>query len=50
MTAAGLKGKDRKKYKRTTDSDHAHPLADDLVQRRFKVQEPNTVWAADISF
>jgi len=50
MASAGLRGKDRKKYKGTTTSDHAQPLADDLVQRRFKVREPNTVWAADISF
>jgi putative transposase len=50
MAAAGLKGKDRKKYKSTTDSDHAHPIAVDLVQRRFEVEQPNTVWAADISF
>jgi putative transposase len=50
MASAGLRGKDRKKYKGTTNSDHAHPLADDLVQRRFKVREPNTVWVADISF
>lgn len=50
MATAGLKGRDRKKYKRTTNSDHGHPLANDLVQRRFKVERPNTVWAADISF
>lgn len=50
MAAAGLKGKDRKRYQGTTNSDHAHPIADDLVQRHFEVEQPNTVWAADISF
>ena len=50
MAAAGLKGKDRKKYRGTTNSNHAHPIADDLVQRHFKVEQPDTVWAADISF
>lgn len=50
MAALGLKGKNRKKYKGTTNSDHAHPIAGDLVQRQFDVALPNTVWAADISF
>lgn len=50
MREAGLHGKVRRKYKTTTQSDHDHPLADDLVQREFKVNTPNTVWAADISY
>ncbi|MFB9993292.1 IS3 family transposase [Deinococcus oregonensis] len=29
QASAGLKGKDRKKDKGTTNSNHAHPLADD---------------------
>uniref|UniRef100_UPI001E4325EA IS3 family transposase n=1 Tax=Deinococcus ruber TaxID=1848197 RepID=UPI001E4325EA len=49
MAAAGLKGNDRKKYKCTTNSDHAHPIADDLVQRHVEVEQPDTVWAADLS-
>uniref|UniRef100_UPI001E3CE876 IS3 family transposase n=1 Tax=Deinococcus ruber TaxID=1848197 RepID=UPI001E3CE876 len=49
MAAAGLKGNDRKKYKCTTNSGHAHPIADDLVQRHVEVEQPDTVWAADLS-
>ena len=50
MAAASLEGKDRKRYEGTTNSDHTHPIADDLVQRHFEVEQPNTVRAADISF
>lgn len=50
MAAAGLEGKDRKKYEGTANRDYAHPIADDLVQRHFEVEQPATVWAADISF
>jgi hypothetical protein len=50
IASAGLRGKDRKKDKGTTNSNQAPSLADDLVQRWLKVREPNTVWAAEISF
>jgi len=45
-----LEGQRPQKYKRTTKSDHAHPIAGDLVQQHFEVEQPDTVWAADISF
>ena len=48
MRAAGLRGKSRRKYKKTTHSNHALPVAQNLVNREFKVAEPNTVWGADL--
>lgn len=50
MRSAGLRGRGKRKYRVTTDSDHALPLAENVVQRHFEVSEPNTVWAADISY
>lgn len=50
MRVAGLRGKSRRKYKTTTNSNHALPVAQNLVNREFKVAEPNTVWGADLTY
>jgi len=34
----------------TTDSKHDHPVAPNLVNQQFAVQEPNKLWAADITY
>lgn len=50
MRAAMLRGKGRRKYKKTTNSNHALPVAQNLVNRAFKVAAPNTVWGADLTY
>lgn len=50
MRSVGRRGKGKNQYKVTTDSDHAHPVAENLLMRRFEVAEPNTVWASDMTF
>lgn len=35
---------------RTTDSDHAHPVAENLLDRAFEQGRPNRVWAVDITY
>ena len=35
---------------RTTDSAHAHPVADNLLGRDFAADAPNTKWAADLTY
>ena len=50
MRSAGLQGKGKRKYKQTTDSEHALPVAENLVQRNFDVPQPNTVWAGDLTY
>ena len=35
---------------RTTDSAHAHPVADNLLDRDFAAAAPNAKWAADITY
>ena len=47
MRSMGLYGKGKRKYKKTTDSDHVLRVAENLVQRNFDVAQPNTVWAGD---
>ena len=50
MRSAGLQGKGKRKYKHTTDSEHALPVAENLVQRTFSVPQPNAVWAGDLTY
>ena len=50
MRQLGLKAKTPKRFKLTTDSKHSLPVAPNILDRRFDVQTPNTVWTADISY
>jgi transposase InsO family protein len=35
---------------RTTDSRHAHPIARNLLQRRFHWEHPNRAWCCDLTY
>jgi transposase InsO family protein len=50
MKKAGVSVKLRKKFKRTTDSNHNQPVAPNLLNRQFEVGRPDTVWCADITY
>jgi len=53
MRHEGLKGKKRRRYRTTTNSEHAYPVAPNVLNRKFDVEEisgPNQVWAADITY
>jgi putative transposase len=50
MKKAGVCFSYKKKFKRTTDSSHSMPVAKNLLNRRFDVEKPNTVWCSDISY
>ena len=50
MSAAGLKGKTKRKFKTTTNSRHNRPKADNLVKQNFAAAEPDTLWASDITY
>lgn len=50
MKKANVSVKRRKKFKKTTDSKHNLPIAPNLLKREFEVQQPNTVWCADITY
>ncbi len=40
----------KKKFKQTTDSNHKLPVAKNLLDRKFNVDKPNTVWCAGITY
>jgi len=46
----GLRCKQKRKFKATTDSKHKLPVAENLLKRQFRVYEPNTVWVSDITY
>ena len=50
MKKAGVSVKRRKRFKRTTDSNHKLPVAANLLDRQFEVERPNAVWCADITY
>jgi transposase InsO family protein len=54
MREEHIRGKRRRRFvPRTTDSKHDHPIAENLVQRRFSPEEigaPNRCWAGDITY
>ena len=50
MRQEGLAGRRRRRFRKTTQSNHAHPLADNLLKRRFDVTRPNQAWVGDITY
>lgn len=40
----------KKRFKATTNSTHAFPVADNILARKFSVHAPNTHWVGDISY
>ena len=50
MRAAGLEGVGRRRFRVTTQSEHAQPVAPNVLDRQFAVPDPNHVWAADLTY
>jgi len=46
----GLRCKQKRKFKVTTDSKHKLPVAENLLGGQFKVYQPNRVWVSDITY
>jgi transposase InsO family protein len=51
MKTHGIRSKMGRRFVvRTTDSRHAHPIAENRLAQQFDVPAPNQVWAADITY
>jgi putative transposase len=50
MRENGLKARQRRRFKRTTDSLHAFPVAPNLLDQDFSAERPDEKWGADISY
>ena len=50
MRENALQARQRRRFKRTTDSLHAFPVAPNLLNQDFNAKGPNQKWGADISY
>lgn len=46
----GLRCKQKRQFKGTTDSRHTLPVAPNLLDRQFKMAAPNQAWVTDITY
>ena len=50
MRNEGLRGRIKRGFRKTTDSNHAQPIAPNTLNRQFAVDSPDRVWAGDITY
>ena len=50
MRRHGIRARCRRRFRTTTDSNHALPLAPNLLARQFTAAAPDQVWLADITY
>lgn len=50
MRERGLISRVKRKFRRTTNAAHKHPVAPNLVARAFTAAAPNRVWVGDITY
>jgi transposase InsO family protein len=50
MREQGIIGRQKRRFRRTTDSNHAHPIAPNVLGRDFESKAPNTAWAGDVTY
>ena len=50
MNEMNISSTRRRAYKATTNSRHAHPIAPNLLARRFSFDKPDTAWVGDITY
>lgn len=50
MRKHGIKAKQKRRFKVTTDSRHALPVAANVLDRKFDVSKANKVWVSDITY
>ena len=46
----GLRCRQKKRFKVTTDSKHSLPVAENLLAQKFEVSAPSRVWLSDITY
>lgn len=53
MRRAGIRAKSARKFRVTTRSEHANPIAPNVLDRKFSIEQhrkPDRAWAADITY
>jgi putative transposase len=50
MRENGIVGRQKRRFRRTTDSKHTSPIAPNVVQRQFEPKGANQIWAGDVTY
>lgn len=50
MRDEGLRGRIKRRFRKTTDSSHSLPIAPNTLNRQFSVDAPDRVWVGDITY
>lgn len=50
LARQGLKARQRRRWRSTTDSSHREPIAPNLLARDFTAEAPDKVWVADTTY
>ena len=50
MKETGIRAKTSRRFRVTTNSNHAYPVAPNILNRQFTVEAPDQVWAGDITY
>ena len=50
MRENGLKAKEKRRFRKTTDSHHNHPIAANLLDQDFTCDAPDQKWGVDITY
>ena len=49
MRENGLEARRKRRFRKTTDSNHPHPIAPNVVARDFEAAAPNKTWVTDVT-
>ena len=50
MRERGISAKTPRHFRKTTDSNHPYPVAENVLHREFEAKAPNEKWASDITY
>lgn len=50
MKEQGLRARQKRRFRKTTDSNHEDPIADNILDREFTQAAPNVAWVTDVTY
>jgi len=50
MRQEGIAARKKRRFRKTTDSNHPHPIAQNVLERNFDVELPNIAWVTDVTY
>jgi putative transposase len=50
MRERGIVARRKRRFRRTTDSNHSHPIAPNTLNRDFHADVPNETWVTDVTY